>query len=166
MKFPAAHHIVARSWFSTLRIEPFGSLTAIPKIDASSGSIVSVQVILPDETRDAAIVWCRFLEHCFRIVAVAPSGRRKRTMAVIIATSVRKVATLVMDMRTIAHAIASGNDAEDDQRNLSFHAQSIGSGSMLDALRSTATRLLRGGRVASVSCASASAPWLSPGPCA
>src|SRR2546430_9631984 len=55
-----------------LRIEPFGGLTAIPKIDASSGSIVSVQVILPDETRDAAIVWCRFLEHCFRIVAGSP----------------------------------------------------------------------------------------------
>src|SRR5262249_45133562 len=47
-------------------------LTAIPKIDASSGSIVSVQVILPDETRDTAIVWCRFLEHCLRIVAGSP----------------------------------------------------------------------------------------------
>jgi hypothetical protein len=57
-----------------LGIEPLGGLTAIPKINASSSSIVSVEIILPDETGDAAIVWCRFLEHGLCIVAGRPFG--------------------------------------------------------------------------------------------
>jgi len=55
-----------------LGIEPLGGLTAIPKINASSSSIVSVEIVLPDETGDAAIVWCRFLEHSLCVVTGSP----------------------------------------------------------------------------------------------
>jgi hypothetical protein len=40
--------------FPGLGIETLGGLTALPKINASSGLIVSVQVIFPDEIGDAS----------------------------------------------------------------------------------------------------------------
>src|SRR5262249_26550407 len=93
-----------------LGIEPLGGLTAIPEVHASSRSILSVQIVLPDETGDAAIVWRRFLEHGLCIVAGSPFREPEANDGSDHCNLQRKkVLSVVVDIKTISHEIASGN---------------------------------------------------------
>src|SRR6266498_4527157 len=50
-------------------IETLGGFASVPEINASSGLIVSVEIVFSYKSRNAAIVRSRLLEHRLRVVA-------------------------------------------------------------------------------------------------